>query len=46
MLLKGLPREFESFCTLVQYGQDKIMDEFKCDFINFESENRNEANTE
>ena len=42
ILLKGLPREFESFCTLVKYGQDKTMDEIKRDLISFESEKRNE----
>ena len=46
ILLKGLPREFESFCTLVKYGQDKTLDEIKRDLINFESEKRNDRNTE
>ena len=46
ILLKGLPREFESFCTLVKYGQDKTLDEIKCDLMNFESEKRNDRNTE
>ena len=46
ILLKGLPREFESFCTLVKYGQDETLDEIKADLINFESEKRNDRNTE
>ena len=46
ILLKGLPREFESFCTLVKYGQDKTLDEIKRDSINFESEKRNDRNTD
>ena len=46
ILLKGLPREFESFCTLVKYGQDKTLDEIKRDLINFESEKRNDRNTD
>ena len=31
ILLKGLPRDFESFCTRVKNGQDKRLDEIKCD---------------
>ena len=46
ILLKGLPREFESFCNLVKYGEDKTLDEIKRDLINFESEKRNDRNTE
>ena len=46
ILLKGLPREFESFCTLVKYGQDKTLDEIKRDLINFDSEKRNNRNTD
>ena len=46
ILLKRLPREFESFCTLVKYGQHKTLDEIKRDLINFESEKRNDRNTE
>ena len=46
ILLKGLPREFESFCALVKYGQDKTLDEIKRDLISFESEKRNDRNTE
>ena len=46
VLLKGLPREFESFCNLVKYGQDKTLDEIIRDLINFESEKRNYRNTE
>ena len=46
ILLKGLLREFESFCTLVKYGQDKTLEEIKRDLINFEIEKRNDRNTE
>ena len=46
ILLKGFPLEFESFCTLVKYGKDKTLDEYKRDFINFESEKHNDRNTE
>ena len=46
ILLEGLLREFESFCTLVKYGQDKTWDEIKRDLINFESEKRNKRKTE
>ena len=46
MLLKGVPRENESFCTLVKYSQDKPLDGIKLDLINFESERRNCRNTE
>ena len=46
ILLKELPREFESFCTLVKYGQDKTLVEIKRDLINFESEKLNDRNTE
>ena len=46
ILLKGLPREFENFSTLVKYGQDKTLDEIKRDLISFESEKRNDRNTE
>ena len=46
ILSKWLPREFERFCTLVKYGQDKTLDEIKRDLINFESEKRNDRNTE
>ena len=46
ILLKGLPCEFESFCTLVKYGQDNTLDEIKRDLINFEFEKRNDRNTE
>ena len=46
ILLKGLPREFECFCTLVNNGQDKTLDEIKRDLIKFESEKRNDRNTE
>ena len=35
ILLKGLSCEFESFCTLVKYGPDRILDETKRDLINF-----------
>ena len=46
ILLKGLPREFESFCSLVKYGQDETLDEIKRDLIDFESEKRNDRITE
>ena len=42
MILKEIPRESESVHTMVNYGQEKILDEIKRDFINFESEKRNE----
>ena len=45
ILLKGLPRDFESSCTLVKYGRDKTLDEIKRELINFESEKRNDKNT-
>ena len=44
--MKGLPRDFESFRTLVKYGQDKTLDEIKRDLINFESDKRNDRNTD
>ena len=44
ILLKGLPREFESFCILVKYDKDKTLDEFIRDLINFEIVKRNERN--
>ena len=44
--LKGLPRDFESFCTLVKHGQDKSSDKIQRDLINSESEKRNKRNTE
>ena len=46
ILLEGLPREFESFRTLVKFGQDKVLDEIIRDLINFESEKRNDRNTD
>ena len=46
IILNRLPSEFESFCTLVKYGQDKTLDEIKRDLINFESEKRNDRNTD
>ena len=46
ILLKGLSCEFESFCTLVKYGRHKTLNEIKRDLINFESEKRNDRNTE
>ena len=46
ILLKGLPRDFESFGTLVKYGQDKTLDETKRDLINFESEKRKDRKTD
>ena len=46
ILLKGLLREFESFRTLLKYGHDKTLDKNKRDLINFESEKRNDRNTE
>ena len=45
ILLKRLPRDFESFCTLVNYGQVKTLDEIKRVSINFESEKCNERYT-
>ena len=41
ILLKGLPRYFESFCTRVKNGQDKRLDKIKCDSVK-----RNERYTE
>ena len=46
ILSKGLPREFESFCSLVNYSHDKTLVEMKRDLINIESEKRNDRNTE
>ena len=46
ILLKGFPRELESFLTLVKHGQDKTLDEIKRGLINFESEKRNDRNAE
>ena len=46
ILLRGLPSDFESFCTLVKYGQDKTLDETKRDLINFESAKRKDRNTD
>ena len=46
ILLKGLPREFESFCTLVKYGQDKTLEKIKRALMNFKCEKRNDRNTE
>ena len=44
--LKGLPRDFKSFCTLVKDGQNVSLKENKRDLINFESEKRSKRNTE
>ena len=38
--LKGLPKEYESFVTLVNYSKDKkTLEEIKRDLINFDNEN-------
>ena len=45
-LLMRLPHEFQYFCILAKFGKDKFFDENKPDLISFESEKRNERNTE
>ena len=40
IVLKGLPKEYENFATLVKYSKDeKILDEIERDLINFDNEN-------
>ena len=39
ILLKGLPKEFETFCALVQFTKEtKGLDEVKRDLINFDTD--------
>ena len=41
MVLKGLPREYETFVTLVKFScESKSLDEIKRDLINFESDRK------
>ena len=43
IILKGLPKEFNTFCTLVKFSKDdKSSSEIKKDFLKFESDHRNE----
>ena len=43
IILKGLPKEFNTFCTLVKFSKDdKSLNEIKKDLLNFESDHRNE----
>ena len=40
IILKGLPKEYENFATLVKYSKDeKTLEEIKRDLINFDNEN-------
>ena len=40
IILKGLPKEYENFATLVKYSKDeKTLEEIKRDLINFNNEN-------
>ena len=43
IFLKGLPKEFNTFCTLVKFSKDdKNLNEIKKNLLNFESDHRNE----
>ena len=43
IILKGLPKEFNTFCTLVKFSKDdKSLNEIKKDLLNFESDHKNE----
>ena len=43
IILKGLPKEFNTFCTLVKFSKDdKSLNKIKKDLLNFESDQRNE----
>ena len=45
MVLKGLPREYETFVTLVKFScESKSLDEIKKDLINFESDRKLKIN--
>ena len=38
--MEGLPREYESFTTLVKFStEEKDLEEIEWDFINFDNEN-------
>ena len=40
IFLEGLPKEYENFTTLVKFSkEEKGLEEFKWDFINFDHEN-------
>ena len=40
IILKGLPKEYENFETLVNYSKDeKTLEQIKLDLINFDNEN-------
>ena len=40
MIMKGLPKEYESFTTLVNFcKEEKVYEEIKRDLINFDNEN-------
>ena len=42
IILKGLPKEYENFATLVKYSKnEKTLEEIKRDLINFDNENVN-----
>ena len=39
IILKGLPKEFDTLCTLVKFSKDdKSLNEIKKDLLNFESD--------
>ena len=40
LFFNGLPREIESFCTLVKHGQDKTLEEIKRDLINLKAKKK------
>ena len=43
IILEGLLKEFNTFCTLVKFSiDDKCLNEIKKDLLNFESNHRNE----
>ena len=43
IILKGLSKEFNTFCTLVKFSKDdKSLNEIRKDLLNFESDHRNE----
>ena len=43
IILKGLPKNFNTFCTLVKFSKDdKSLNEIKKTLLNFESDHRNE----
>ena len=43
IILKGLPKEFKTFCTFIKFSKDdKSLNEIRKDLLNFESDHWNE----